>query len=49
MNEENEGDSCSKSGSTYVNKRCKFSEEYTAFGFTSVFKQRRMILMRPML
>lgn len=38
MNEENEGASCFKSGSTYVNnnKRHKFSEEYIVFGFTSI-------------
>ncbi|XP_025410789.1 zinc finger BED domain-containing protein 5-like [Sipha flava] len=37
MSEENEGDSTSsKKGSTHVNKRRKFSEEYITFGFTNI-------------
>ncbi|XP_025412437.1 zinc finger BED domain-containing protein 5-like [Sipha flava] len=37
MCEENEGDSTSsKKGSTHVNKRRKFSEEYITFGFTNI-------------
>ncbi|XP_025407292.1 zinc finger BED domain-containing protein 5-like [Sipha flava] len=37
MSEENEGDSrSSKKGSTHVNKRRKFSEEYITFGFTNI-------------
>jgi len=36
MNEENVGASCSKSESTRVNKRRKFSEKYIVFCFTSI-------------
>lgn len=37
MSEENEGDSTSsKKGSTHVNKRRKFSEEYITFGFMNI-------------
>lgn len=36
MSEKNEGASCSKNGSTHVNKRRKFSEEYITFGLTSM-------------
>lgn len=35
-NEENEGASCSKIGSTHINNLCKFSEEYQTFIFTSI-------------
>lgn len=35
-NEENEGASCSKIGSTHINNRRKSSEEYKAFIFMSI-------------
>lgn len=35
-NEENEGATCSKIGSTHINNYRKFSEEYKAFIFISI-------------